>query len=95
MLKGVLLIHLMLLSARVLLHVFIFFSVMVGQLLANFFCRTGMAGVPGTASDIFGAVRDAGANVIMISQVIFLIISVRRRMSYFLSVNLIENLNAG
>ncbi|KAL2467562.1 Bifunctional aspartokinase/homoserine dehydrogenase 2 [Forsythia ovata] len=29
---------------------------------------TGMAGVPGTASDIFGAVRDAGANVIMISQ---------------------------
>ena len=30
---------------------------------------TGMAGVPGTASDIFGAVKDVGANVIMISQV--------------------------
>ncbi|KAI4329115.1 hypothetical protein L6164_021415 [Bauhinia variegata] len=29
---------------------------------------TGMAGVPGTASAIFGAVKDAGANVIMISQ---------------------------
>ncbi|KAL0351256.1 UNVERIFIED_CONTAM: Bifunctional aspartokinase/homoserine dehydrogenase, chloroplastic [Sesamum calycinum] len=29
---------------------------------------TGMAGVPGTASAIFGAVRDVGANVIMISQ---------------------------
>ena len=31
--------------------------------------RTGMAGVPGTASAIFGAVKDVGANVIMISQV--------------------------
>ena len=30
------------------------------------FCRTGMAGVPGTASAIFGAVKDVGANVIMI-----------------------------
>ena len=29
-----------------------------------------MVGVPGTASDIFGAVRDAGVNVIMISQVL-------------------------
>jgi len=29
---------------------------------------TGMVGVPGTASDIFGSVRDAGVNVIMISQ---------------------------
>ncbi|XP_010265552.1 PREDICTED: bifunctional aspartokinase/homoserine dehydrogenase 2, chloroplastic-like isoform X2 [Nelumbo nucifera] len=29
---------------------------------------TGMAGVPGTADDIFGAVKDVGANVIMISQ---------------------------
>ncbi|KAI5668926.1 hypothetical protein M9H77_18779 [Catharanthus roseus] len=29
---------------------------------------TGMAGVPGTASGIFGAVKDVGANVIMISQ---------------------------
>ncbi|KAK6937964.1 Aspartate/homoserine dehydrogenase, NAD-binding [Dillenia turbinata] len=29
---------------------------------------TGMVGVPGTASSIFGAVKDAGANVIMISQ---------------------------
>ncbi|GAU39504.1 hypothetical protein TSUD_68680, partial [Trifolium subterraneum] len=29
---------------------------------------TGMAGVPGTASAIFGAVKDVGANVIMISQ---------------------------
>ncbi|GLU16268.1 hypothetical protein SLE2022_327090 [Rubroshorea leprosula] len=28
---------------------------------------TGMVGVPGTASDIFGAVKDVGANVIMIS----------------------------
>ena len=28
-----------------------------------------MAGVPGTASTIFGAVKDVGANVIMISQV--------------------------
>ena len=28
-----------------------------------------MAGVPGTASAIFGAVKDVGANVIMISQV--------------------------
>lgn len=27
-----------------------------------------MVGVPGTASDIFGSVRDAGVNVIMISQ---------------------------
>lgn len=33
------------------------------------FCRTGMTGVPGTASDIFAAVKDVGANVIMISQV--------------------------
>ena len=31
--------------------------------------RTGMAGVPGTASAIFGAVKDVGANAIMISQV--------------------------
>lgn len=30
---------------------------------------TGMAGVPGTASAIFGSVKDVGANVIMISQV--------------------------
>ncbi|CAN6455723.1 unnamed protein product [Victoria cruziana] len=29
---------------------------------------TGMAGVPGTTSAIFGAVKDVGANVIMISQ---------------------------
>ncbi|TKY47810.1 Bifunctional aspartokinase/homoserine dehydrogenase 2 [Spatholobus suberectus] len=29
---------------------------------------TGMAGLPGTASAIFGAVKDVGANVIMISQ---------------------------
>ncbi|KAH6833981.1 aspartate homoserine dehydrogenase i [Perilla frutescens var. hirtella] len=29
---------------------------------------TGMAGVPGTSSAIFGAVKDVGANVIMISQ---------------------------
>ncbi|OIT24865.1 bifunctional aspartokinasehomoserine dehydrogenase 1, chloroplastic [Nicotiana attenuata] len=29
---------------------------------------TGMTGVPGTASDIFAAVKDVGANVIMISQ---------------------------
>lgn len=29
---------------------------------------TGMAGVPGTASAIFGAVKEAGANVVMISQ---------------------------
>ncbi|XP_058073858.1 bifunctional aspartokinase/homoserine dehydrogenase 2, chloroplastic-like isoform X2 [Magnolia sinica] len=29
---------------------------------------TGMAGVPGTASAIFGVVKDVGANVIMISQ---------------------------
>ncbi|XP_061369165.1 bifunctional aspartokinase/homoserine dehydrogenase 1, chloroplastic-like [Gastrolobium bilobum] len=29
---------------------------------------TGMAGVPGTASTIFGTVKDVGANVIMISQ---------------------------
>ncbi|KAL3830358.1 hypothetical protein ACJIZ3_019160 [Penstemon smallii] len=29
---------------------------------------TGMAGVPGTANEIFGAVKDVGANVIMISQ---------------------------
>ncbi|XP_068641456.1 bifunctional aspartokinase/homoserine dehydrogenase 1, chloroplastic-like [Aristolochia californica] len=29
---------------------------------------TGMAGVPGTASAIFGTVKDVGANVIMISQ---------------------------
>lgn len=33
------------------------------------FPRTGMAGVPGTAHAIFGAVKDVGANVIMISQV--------------------------
>lgn len=38
-------------------------------LLASFLCRTGMAGVPGTASAIFSAVKDVGANVIMISQV--------------------------
>ncbi|XP_073102745.1 bifunctional aspartokinase/homoserine dehydrogenase 1, chloroplastic isoform X2 [Elaeis guineensis] len=30
--------------------------------------RTGMAGVPGTASAIFSTVKDVGANVIMISQ---------------------------
>ncbi|EPS65909.1 hypothetical protein M569_08866, partial [Genlisea aurea] len=29
---------------------------------------TGMAGVPGTASSIFGAVKEVGANVVMISQ---------------------------
>lgn len=29
-----------------------------------------MAGVPGTASAIFGVVKDVGANVIMISQVL-------------------------
>jgi len=34
--------------------------------------RTGMAGVPGTASAIFGAVKDVGANVIVISQVLFI-----------------------
>ncbi|XP_048431882.1 bifunctional aspartokinase/homoserine dehydrogenase 1, chloroplastic-like isoform X1 [Pyrus x bretschneideri] len=33
------------------------------------FTRTGLAGVPGAASDIFSAVKDVGANVIMISQV--------------------------
>lgn len=33
------------------------------------FGRTGMAGVPGTANAIFAAVKDVGANVIMISQV--------------------------
>lgn len=32
-------------------------------------CRTGMAGVPGTASDIFETVKEVGANVVMISQV--------------------------
>ncbi|GKA50883.1 bifunctional aspartokinase/homoserine dehydrogenase 2, chloroplastic [Tanacetum coccineum] len=32
------------------------------------FFRTVMGGVPGTASDIFAAVKDVGANVIMISQ---------------------------
>lgn len=32
-----------------------------------------MAGVPGTASEIFGAVKDVGANVIMISQVLALL----------------------
>lgn len=31
-----------------------------------------MAGVPGTASAIFGVVKDVGANVIMISQVLAL-----------------------
>lgn len=31
--------------------------------------RTGMAGIPGTASAIFSAVKDVGANVVMISQV--------------------------
>ncbi|KAK8593544.1 hypothetical protein V6N13_042884 [Hibiscus sabdariffa] len=31
---------------------------------------TGMAGVPGTASAIFGSVKDVGANVIMIPQVL-------------------------
>lgn len=35
----------------------------------HFLCRTGMAGVPGTASAIFSAVKEVGANVIMISQV--------------------------
>ncbi|KAM0003707.1 putative homoserine dehydrogenase [Helianthus debilis subsp. tardiflorus] len=34
----------------------------------GWFYRTGMAGVPGTASAIFAAVKDVGANVIMISQ---------------------------
>jgi hypothetical protein len=29
-----------------------------------------MAGVPGTASDIFQTVKEVGANVVMISQVI-------------------------
>ncbi len=32
-------------------------------------CRTGMVGVPGTASEIFEAVKGVGANVVMISQV--------------------------
>ncbi|KAB2631945.1 bifunctional aspartokinase/homoserine dehydrogenase 1 [Pyrus ussuriensis x Pyrus communis] len=31
--------------------------------------RTGLAGVPGADSDVFSAVKDVGANVIMISQV--------------------------
>ena len=39
-------------------------------LVPQFFSSTGMAGVPGTANAIFGAVKDVGANVIMISQVI-------------------------
>lgn len=43
---------------------------MVEQLIANIFYRTGMAGVPGTASAIFEVVKDVGANVIMISQVV-------------------------
>ncbi|XP_020236104.1 uncharacterized protein LOC109815719 isoform X2 [Cajanus cajan] len=34
---------------------------------------TGMVGVPGTASAIFGAVKDVGANVIMISQVMLIL----------------------
>lgn len=34
-----------------------------------------MAGVPGTASAIFGAVKDVGANVIMISQVYIMLSS--------------------
>lgn len=34
-----------------------------------FIFRTGMAGVPGTASSIFETVKDTGANVVMISQV--------------------------
>lgn len=42
---------------------------MFALLLTNVFCRTGMAGVPGTSSAIFSAVKDVGANVIMISQV--------------------------
>ncbi|XP_068318659.1 bifunctional aspartokinase/homoserine dehydrogenase 2, chloroplastic-like isoform X2 [Pyrus communis] len=33
------------------------------------FIRTGLAGVPGADSDIFSALKDVGANVIMISQV--------------------------
>lgn len=43
------------------------------MIFALFPCRTGMAGVPGTASAIFGAVKAVGANVIMISQVFFTI----------------------
>jgi aspartokinase len=39
------------------------------------YIRTGMAGVPGTASAIFGAVKDVGANVVMISQVYVVLLS--------------------
>lgn len=45
------------------------------MLIANIFCSTGMAGVPGTSSAIFAAVKDVGANVIMISQVVLLTFS--------------------
>jgi bifunctional aspartokinase / homoserine dehydrogenase 1 len=34
-----------------------------------------MAGVPGTASAIFGAVKDVDANVVMISQVYVVLLS--------------------
>lgn len=43
---------------------------MIELLIANISNRTGMAGVPGTASAIFEVVKDVGANVIMISQVV-------------------------
>lgn len=51
----------------VLLYFFIFIIFMPHLWFS--FGRTGMAGVPGTASAIFSAVKDVGANVIMISQV--------------------------
>ena len=54
---------------------FVFIDFMLYSFFFLSFCvyssvgRTGMAGVPGTASAIFGAVKDVGANVIVISQV--------------------------
>lgn len=55
---------------------------MIELLTGNIFCRTGMAGVPGTASAIFSAVKAVGANVIMISQV-FLFYSLFKDYSIF------------
>lgn len=66
MLKGEISIYVMMIA---MVHDSVFVFPWLSYCSHFFLPRTGMAGVPGTASDIFSAVKDVGANVIMISQV--------------------------
>jgi aspartokinase/homoserine dehydrogenase 1 len=52
-----------------------------------------MAGVPGTANAIFSAVKDVGANVIMISQVVHIFQSFEspyNSLGFFLTVSYVQ-----